>query len=450
MEVNQSAPWSEQQIHIVGVAGAGMSGLAILAAGLGARVTGSDRNPSLYLEAVRAAGVTVNIGAEVGELPAGTQRVVSSTAIPFDDPQREQARALAIPDESRHDLLGAICNQYRVVAVAGAHGKTTTSAMTVVAMQAAGIDVSYLVGGVLANTGKSAHSGSSPWLVIEADESDGSFLRTNPEVAVVTNIEFDVHGSAGFKGEVDLGNAFGEFLSNGQRRLVWEAQQLDNFAQKFAATARYGVKDFRTVNGEIRFLVEIGGTDIALSVRQPGIHTAWNAAAALNAAVAAGANVELAANGLANFAGTGRRFEEIGMTRSGARVVDDYAHHPTEVRHTLQAAKSLKTTRVVAIFQPHLFSRTKKFQKQFGQALAIADQIFVVDIYPAREKQKDFPGLTGLNVARAAASANGGTVTWLPDFSTAAETISAGLRNDDLVLTLGAGNVYEIARSLVS
>lgn len=442
-------PWAGRRLHIIGIAGAGMSALAVLARGLGAEVTGSDRNESRYLAGVREAGIDVSIGHDAANLPDGDDLVVvSSTAIPAENPERAEARRRGLPDRSRHQLLNDVCAQYRVIAVAGAHGKTTTSAMTVHALQGAGEDPSYLVGGILGTTGRNVHCGTSEWLVVEADESDRSFLETQPEIAVVTSVELDHHGTYGSKADLDA--VFREFLSAAPQRIVWDDPSLDALVPPGEeGLVRYGLNPDEvepTADGGVRFAWD--GHDVTL--RQPGIHNAWNATAALAAAARAGADSSAAAAAMATFAGTGRRFELAGTGPHGSTVIDDYAHHPTEVARTIEAARTRGPERVVAVFQPHLYSRTQMLADAFGRALALADLVCVLDVYPARERAEDFPGISGLTIARAAADAGAGrTVVWLPSIATALRDLPGLLRAGDLCLCMGAGDVDAVAHGLV-
>ncbi len=448
-------PWAGRRLHIIGIAGAGMSALAVLARGLGAEVTGSDRGESRYLAGVREAGIDVAIGHDAANLPGDDDLVVvSSTAIPADNPERAEARRRGLPDRSRHQLLHDVCAQYRVIAIAGAHGKTTTSAMTVHALQGAGEDPSYLVGGILGTTGRNVHCGTSEWLVVEADESDRSFLETQPEIAVVTSVELDHHGTYGSKADLDA--VFRDFLADAPQRIVWDDPSLDAVVPDGAdatagagATVRYGLtaEDVApTADGGVRFGWD--GHDVTL--RQPGIHNAWNATAALAAAARTGADPAAAAAAMADFAGTGRRFELAGSGPHGATIIDDYAHHPTEVARTIEAARTRGPQRVVAVFQPHLYSRTQLLADEFGRALALADLVCVLDVYPARERAEDFPGISGLTIARAAADAGAGrTVVWLPAIATALRDLPGLLRAGDLCLCMGAGDVDAVAHGLV-
>ena len=422
-------PWSGRRLHFVGIGGAGMSGLALVAKQLGAEVSGSDRAESSYSTRLRAAGIEPVIGHDAANVPEGAD-VVVSTAIPESNPESARARELGLRVLHRGDLLAEVIGLKRSIAVAGAHGKTTTTGMLAHVLRATGRDPAFVIGGELRAAGTNAAWGEGEWIVAEADESDRSFLKLAPDVAVITNIELDHHTT--YESEADLIAAF------------------DEFAGKAATVIREGAlraDDLVLVAGGSRF--RVGDVDVELRV--PGEHNVLNALAALAAAEAAGVPVAEAAPALASFDGTGRRFEARGVTESGARVFDDYAHHPTEVRATLEAARTLDADRVVAVFQPHLYSRTQHLARQFGHALAIADAAMVVDIYPARERAEDFPGVTGYLVAAAAAeAAHGRPVWWIPSMDEAAGVLAGELRAGDVLLTLGAGNVDSLATRLTT
>jgi UDP-N-acetylmuramate--alanine ligase len=436
--------WQGRRLHFIGLGGAGMSGLAIVARALGAGVTGSDRSETAYLERVRAAGVQPAIGHEAANLPAGPDvEVVVSTAIPAENPERAAARERGLRELHRGELLAEVAAQKRCIAVAGTHGKTTTSSMIAHALLAIGADPAYLIGGELRTTASNAAWGSGDWLVVEADESDRSFLCLAPEIAVVTNVELDHHTTYGSRAEVD--SAFAQFLATAGRQVVWDRPELRALAP--AGAEPFDVRDAELRPDGVRFA--FGGLEVRLAV--PGAHNALNAAAALTAIRAAGQDVAAAAAALATFRGAGRRFEVLGRTATGATVVDDYAHHPTEVAATIAAARTLQPHRVVAVFQPHLYSRTRLLARQFGAALAAADVAAVLDVYPARERAEDFPGVSGLAVAEATADAAGGrSVLWLPGFDDAARALASLLREGDLLLVLGAGNIDALGRRLAT
>jgi UDP-N-acetylmuramate--alanine ligase len=438
-----SADWAGRRLHFVGIGGAGMSGLALVANALGASVTGSDRAAgSPYAGPLRAAGIEPVVGHDAANVPAGAE-VVVSTAIPESNPERAIARERGQRELHRAELLGELTRLRPTIAVTGTHGKTTTSSMLVHALRGCGMDPGYLVGGEVRSTGANAGWGAGEWLVVEADESDRSLLSLAPAIAVLTNAELDHHTTYASRRDVD--DTFRAFLALASRAtVVWDRPELVALAPAAIPLVAFDAAPELTPGGS-RFTLE--GVEVELTV--PGAHNAVNAAAALTAARLAGADVTRAAAALRDFQGAGRRFERLGTTAAGALVVDDYAHHPTEVAATLAAARTLAPRRVIAVFQPHLFSRTAHQATEFGAALAGADEVVVLDVYPARERGEDFPGVTGLLVAEAAADAAGGkTVAWMPAAQQAEEYLRGRLRDGDLVLTLGAGDVDALGRAL--
>jgi UDP-N-acetylmuramate--alanine ligase len=432
--VTSDTPWAGRRLHFVGIGGAGMSGLALVARELGAQVTGSDRAPdSPYL---RQAGFDVAAGHDAAHVPEGAEVVVSSAIAP-DNPERAAAGGREL---HRADLLGEITRLRPTIAVTGTHGKTTTSSMVVHALRGCGLDPSYLVGGEVRSTGSNAGWGTGEWLVVEADESDRSLLKLAPRIAVLTNAELDHHTT--YSSQRDVDDTFRAFLAKADEVVLGDEPDLARFPGTPARP-----EDVVLEPGGSRFTFD----GVAVSLAVPGVHNVRNAATALAACARAGAGLREAAAALADFSGAGRRFERLGTTAAGALVVDDYAHHPTEVRATIAAARTLAPQRVVALFQPHLFSRTAHQYREFGAALAQADLVVVLDIYPARERGEDFPGVTGRLVAAAAADAAGGRrVAWLPAFDAAERFLREELRDGDLLLTLGAGNVDALGRRLLS
>jgi UDP-N-acetylmuramate--alanine ligase len=438
-------PWAGRHLHLVGVAGAGMSGYARVATLLGATVSGSDRADGPALADLRELGVAVHVGHDAGNLPAGgAVEVVFSSAVPADNPERAAARARGLPDRPRADLLAELSALKRTIAVAGAHGKTTTASMAAHALLRCGARPSYLIGGALTTTGRNADWDDGEWLVVEADESDRSMLALHTEIAVVTNVELDHHAT--FASLAEVRAVFRAFLRGAPQAVLWDRP--DVVALREGAPFRaFDVPEPVLEAGGSRFAWR--GHEVRLRV--PGAHNARNAAAALEACALAGADPAAAAAALADFAGARRRFQPLGTTAGGARVVDDYAHHPTEVAATIAAARTLAPRRVVAVFQPHLFSRTQRLAREFGVALAGADVAFVLDVYPARERAEDFPGVSGLLVAEATADAAAGRpVLWLPAFADAEPVLRAVLRDGDLCLVLGAGDVDALGRALIA
>jgi UDP-N-acetylmuramate--alanine ligase len=459
--------FSGRSLHFIGIGGAGMSGLAAVAHSLGARVTGSDQAESPAVFRLRAAGIDVSVGHDAANLPGGAEAVVS-TAIPADNPELAAARAAGASVLHRGELLGELSRMKRTIAVSGAHGKTTTASMAVHALRGAGREPAFLIGGELRSAGTNAAWGPGEWAVIEADESDRSFLELARDVAVITNIELDHHST--YASLADLEDAFAEFAAPAELVVVGPDVELARADIRVAIAEAHAAaggsagghapgpvdgdalcaEQLELLPGGSRF--EVDGVPVELRV--PGRHNVLNALAALAACRAAGLPLADAAAQLDSFDGAGRRFESHGRAPSGALVFDDYAHHPTEVRATLEAARGLAESedrRLVACFQPHLYSRTRALAHGFGDALALADVVVVVDVYQARERAEDFPGVSGLLVAQAAADAAGGRpVWWLPALDSAESMLERELGEHDLLVTLGAGDVDGVARRLTA
>ncbi len=432
--------WSARRLHFVGIGGAGMSGLAIVARELGASVTGSDRARSSYTERLREHGIEPALGHRADNVPAGAE-VVFSTAVPADNPERLAAEGREL---HRSELLAQIAALRRCLAVTGTHGKTTTAAMIVHILRGCGLDPAYVVGGELRDTGVNAGWGRGEWIVVEADESDRSLLALWPEIALLTNAELDHHSTYGSR--LDLEQTLREFMSRAPLgTVVWDRPQLRVLAGERALA--YDAPDTAMSPRGSKF--DWRGIEVSLSV--PGLHNAVNAAGALTASALAGADPARAAAALADFRGARRRFELIGSTEKEIPIYDDYAHHPTEVAATIAAARTLAPARLVAVFQPHLYSRTRALARDFGRALAGADIAVVLGVYPARERAEDFPGVDGHLIAAATADAAGGRlVAWMPSFDDARQFLFATLREGDLCLAMGAGDVDALARSLVA
>ena len=421
-----------------------MSGLALVCARLGAEVTGSDRADSSYMERLRAAGLEPAVGHDAANLPEGAE-VVVSTAIAEDNPELALARRNGTEPIHRGQLLAELCAEKRLIAIAGTHGKTTTTAMTAWALRAIGADPAFFVGGEVPGLGPdgepaNAGWGEGEWVIAEADESDASFLRLRPEVAVITNVEMDHHSRWGSLAE--LHEAFKAFAGPA-RGLVLPG---DGEMGWLAGAA-----------GEVaHFDAEAPGPELKLAV--PGEHNRRNARAALSALQLAGFDLGQAAQALASFRGVNRRLELKG-TRGPVSIYDDYAHHPTEVRAALSALRDQEPSRLLAVFQPHLYSRTKALATAFGAALTLADEVIVLDVYPAREEPVgELAGVSGLQVAQAAAERGGGmTVWWLPTAALAQRALEERLDGDPrlygegtVLVTIGAGDIFRLGEALVT
>lgn len=424
-----------------------MSAYARACAALGASVSGSDRAASTYSEALAADGImTVAIGHSAASIPSGSDvEVVASSAIPADNPELVEARRRGLACRSRAELLGELSALKRTLAIAGTHGKTTTAAMCLHAFRAAGLDPSWLIGAApgpgIANGGWSA----GEWLIVEADESDRSLLSLRVEIAVLTNVELD-HADA-FASLAELRELFRSFLERAPRAAICKRSEL--LALRSGQVLAYAPEQLELHPRGARF--HFGATRVELGV--PGAHNACNAAGALAAAQLAGAELERAAAGLARFQGAARRLQELGESAAGALIFDDYAHHPSEVQATLAAARPLaeeRGGRLIAVFQPHLYSRTRLFARQLGGALAAADVIVCLDVYPARERAADHPGVSGLLVAQGCAqAAPGRPVYWLPRQQEALRVLAGCLRERDVCVVMGAGDSDRLARALV-
>jgi UDP-N-acetylmuramate--alanine ligase len=437
--------WAGRRLHFIGIGGAGMSGLALVCARLGAEVTGSDRADSSYMERLRAAGLDPAVGHDAANLPEGAE-VVVSTAIAEDNPELALARQRGTEPIHRGQLLAELCAEKRLIAIAGTHGKTTTTAMTAWALRAIGADPAFFVGGEVPGLGPDGEAanagwGEGEWVVAEADESDASFLRLRPEVAVITNVEMDHHSRWGSLAE--LHEAFAAFAEPA-RGLVLPAD--DEMAWLDGA------------GGEVvRFDADAPGpADLGLAV--PGEHNRRNARTALAALQLGGFDLGPATEALAGFRGVNRRLELKGR-RGPVSIYDDYAHHPTEVRAALSALREQDPSRLVAVFQPHLYSRTKALAAEFGAALTLADEVVVLDVYPAREQPVGkLAGVSGLQVAQAAAERGGGKpVWWLPTADLAVRALSDRLDETPalfgegtVLVTIGAGDVFRLGEAMVA
>ena len=436
-----------RRLHFIAIGGAGMSALALVARALGAEVTGSDLAESSYLPRLREVGVEPVIGHSPDGVPRGAE-VVRATAVRDDNPELAAAHAAGARVLHRADLLAEIAALGRSIAVSGTHGKTTTAAMVTHALVEAARDPAYLIGGKLRSSGSNAAWGEGGWIVVEADESDRSHLKLTPDVAVVTNAELDHHAT--YRSTAELERAMAAFAARAPVRILWERLALELPLGGRTVTFGIGAGDLSAEDVEhlplgVRFGVD--GVGVELSV--PGRHNVLNALAALAACREAGLELAEAAAALASFRGAGRRFEPRGQTAPGGEVYDDYAHHPTEVRATLEAARTLGARRLVACFQPHLYSRTRHLAREFGAALALADLVVVLEIYPSRERAEDYPGVSGWLVACATADAAGGRpVYWAPRMADAEVLLRREVRAGDALLTLGAGDVDQLADAL--
>jgi UDP-N-acetylmuramate--alanine ligase len=440
MSVAGDHPWAGRRLHFVGIGGAGMSGLALIAYKLGASVTGSDKSTSTYVLPLRALGIEPVIGHAAENVPVGAE-VVYSSAVTADNPERSGAKSLL----HRSQLLAEIARLKRCIAVSGTHGKTTTTGMIAHVLRTCGLDPAYVVGGALQDTGLNADWGTGEWIVIEADESDRSLLNYEPEIAVLTNAELDHHST--YSSRLDLDETFARFTAKAEQAVVWDRPDLLRIARGAREVVSYDAPATQPTPQGTRF--DWRGQHVALAV--PGDHNAVNAAGALTVAVLAGAEPAHAVAAIASFHGARRRLERLGETYGGVPIYDDYAHHPTEVAAAIAGARELGARRLVVVFQPHLYSRTRALARDFGVALAAADLCAVVDVYPARERSEDFPGVSGHLIAAAAADAgHGRQVAWMPGLQDVQRWLESTLRPGDLCLVMGAGNIDSVGRALLT
>ena len=441
--------WVPRRVHVVGVGGAGMSAIAEVLAAMGHGVTGSDLKPSAGLERLEALGVTVTVGHAAANL-GQAELLTRSTAVPDRNPECRAAAEAGIPVLSRADVLTAICAQRSTVAVAGTHGKTTTASMLALVLRQAGVRPSFIIGGDVNEIGTGAAWDSGDLLVVEADESDGTFVRLPRSAAVVTNVEpdhLDHHG-----GYRELLAAFRRFVEETGGPVIVGVDDPDG-AHLVASTDAVGIgtaegADWRITDvGEawegVRFtLTAPDGDRLPLSLPVPGLHNARNAACAAAISRLLGMPSDPIVEGLGNFGGVARRFEHRGSS-GGVEFVDDYAHLPTEVRATIAAASSGSWRRLVAVFQPHRYSRTEALWSDFGNAFEGADRIYVTDVYPAGEAP--LPGVSGQLIVDAVERAFPGTdIHYIQRREELVVALADDLVAGDLCLTMGAGDLTSV------
>jgi UDP-N-acetylmuramate--alanine ligase len=445
-------------IHFVGISGAGMAALAELVLRGGGRVSGSDLDPGVVGESLAANGATVRHGHDPAHIGAAVA-VVATSAVPHDHPELVAARERGIPILKRAQALGALVNDGTVVAIAGTHGKTTTTAMTTAILEQAGLEPTGFIGGRVGAWGTGLHAGGEQLFVVEADEFDRSFLTLQPHVAVVTSIEadhLDTYGSI-----ADIETAFTTFVdavptgglvagciddAGAARLLATRAPELV-MSYGTAADAALRAVDVAPYGRGARFTVTRHSAPLGdFTLGTPGVHNVRNALGALAAALHVGASLDAAVRALTAFRGVARRFQEIGVAHDVV-FIDDYAHHPTEVAATLATARSLYAgRRIVALFQPHLYSRTQDFADAFGQALSHADAAWITDVFAARERP--IPGVSGALIADATRAAGGGEVRFIAELADVEESLRAALRPGDVCVAMGAGNIDRVARRL--
>ncbi|HWR40067.1 MAG TPA: UDP-N-acetylmuramate--L-alanine ligase [Patescibacteria group bacterium] len=447
-----------QKIHFVGIGGAGMSAIAKVMAAQGYQVSGSDISPSDMLNKLQKDGVRIYVGHHRDNLGDDCQAIVVSTAIPETNPEVQAARERSLPVYHRSDVVAYLMESRQGIAVAGAHGKTTTTSMLALVLEKAGVDPTVLIGGELEFLGGNAKLGASSYLVAEADESDGSFVKFSPQMAIVTNIEND---HMDYYHTMDnVLKAFRQFLGklpptgvavlcfdNGHIRDIAENLDRRYISYALGRDADYMAKEIHPQGAFTMFDVyqreQRLGT-VKLSV--PGRHNVSNSLAVIAVGLEMGLEFSKITEGLAVFQGAKRRFQTKGKI-NGVWVVDDYAHHPTEIATTLEAALQTTPKRLICVFQPHRYSRTSLLRQEFGGAFKAADQLVLTDIYPAGEAP--IPGIDGETIKNEVVQQSGQPVTYVQDRNQLARYLADVVEPGDLVITMGAGNIYQAGEQLV-
>jgi UDP-N-acetylmuramate--alanine ligase len=453
------------RVHFVGIGGAGMSGIAAIMLARDVPVSGSDSAASGTLDELAAAGATVWVG-HAAEHVGDADTVVLTSAVRPDNPEVADARGRGLRVLHRSAALASLMIGRQGIAIAGTHGKTTTTSMVTTVLRHSGADPSYVIGGVLAETGKGAADGSGEAFVVEADESDGSFLNFSPVAEIITSIEadhLDNYGSlaaierafAAFAARLPAGGLLVACADDPGARSLAASQSGAPFSvvtygsepaadYRMSGVLSAGMRTSLTVTGAPGTALHEAG-QVRLEIGVPGRHNALNATAVLALAVQLGVPPDDAVAGLARYRGAKRRMELKGEA-DGVQVIDSYGHHPTEVAVDLTAARDVAAGgRVIAIFQPHLFSRTRIFAAEFGAALGLADEVIVLDVYAAREDPE--PGVTGELISRAVP---GGQARFVPDAGQVPELVAGLAKPGDLVLTMGAGDVTALGPKIVA
>jgi UDP-N-acetylmuramate--alanine ligase len=448
-----------QHIHLVGIGGSGMSGIAEVLLTLGYKVTGSDTGYSDSIRRLEEMGGTVHIGHHESHIE-GAQVVVMSSAIAKSNPEIHAARAKVIPVIPRAEMLAELMRLKFGIAIAGAHGKTTTTSMVATVLAQAGLDPTFVVGGKVNAMGTHARLGRSDILIAEADESDGSFLRLSPSLAVVTNMDRE---HLEHYGSMDrLQEAFLEFINKipfyGAAILCaddpWIRGILPRVVKRYLT---FGISDFSGVLTPDLFATDIESKALGVEfrahyrgqkigpfrIRIPGVHNVSNALAAMGVALELDVPVDLIRSGLAAFSGVERRFQIRGE-KNGIMVVDDYGHHPTEIRATLAAARSTWSRRLVVVFQPHRYSRTRDLADEFAKAFEQAEVVYVLDIYAAGEEP--IPGIDGKTLVEKIRGAGHPAVHWVNGDPGLVNRLREDLKEGDVLMTLGAGDVWKVGK----
>lgn len=447
-----------KKFHFIGIGGSGMSAIAKVLLDMGYAVTGSDAQKSAVTVKLEQAGAMVHIGHNYENI-GDTQAIVVSTAIPETNPEVKAAHDKGIPVYHRADMLAFLMSKRQGIAVAGAHGKTTTTSMIALMLEKSGLDPTIVIGGELESIGGSAKLGHGRYLVAEADESDGSFLKLSPQIAVVTNIEND-HMDY-YKTMDNILRTFDQFLNklepvDGLAVLCFDNAYVRNIAAKLGRRyvsyaldheADYTARDIKS-DGPVTVFDVYHHNEPLGTVRicVPGMHNVSNALAAVAVGVEAGLSFTQITEGLSMFQGAKRRFQSKGRV-NGIWVVDDYAHHPTEITTTLLGARQTEPKRLICVFQPHRYTRTKFLCREFGSAFTPADLLILTDIYSAGEQP--IPGVSGESIKDEVERQTNQRVTYIPDKNKIARYLAEIVEPGDLIMTMGAGNIYQTGEELV-
>ena len=446
-DFSQSVPANLGHVHFIGIGGSGMSGIARLLIKSGHKVTGSDVRESGNIDELRKLGAHIAIGHDASNLGDADTVVVTSALWPT-NPEYVLAQEKHLPILHRSQALKYLTTNKKLISIAGAHGKTTSTGMVVTGLRVLGKDPSFVNGGVIAEYGASSASGSSDLFVIEADESDGSFLHYETAIALITNVDpdhLDHYGSLeNFEKEfAKFANGASDFVvissdDPGAVRVtkLVTVEKVITFGENADSVVR--VMNIDASGPQVRFDLQFNNQSYSATLRVPGKHNAINAAGAFSVLVGLGLDPKDSLDAIATFGGTERRFELHGEVR-GIKVYDDFAHHPTEVTAALSAARSVVGDgRLITVFQPHLYSRTRLFAKEFAQALALSDQVVVLDIYAAREDPE--PGVTGALIADAFEDQT--RMHYVPLWDDVPNAVGAIAKAGDFVITMGCGDVY--------
>ena len=421
-----------KKIHIVGIGGIGLSSLAQLLLEQGHEISGCDRSDSIVVENLRKKGIEINIGHGASHVTDDIDEVIYSDALPVDSEERVIAKQKNINSLSYFEALGEIANEYKLIAISGTHGKTTTTAMAIDLMEEANLDPIGVVGSLRAKTKSNFRSGKGEWFVVEADEYMRHFLQFKPNILIITNIDSD-HLDY-YKNIDDIKNAFSELVSKVPENGYIICDTDDSNVKDVITNAKAKIIDYKKY--------------IAPELKVPGEHNRKNASAVMALGSVLSIDEKVTRKALMGFAGTWRRFEYKGETKKGVIVYDDYAHHPKEIEATLQGAREIfPDKKITVVFQPHLFSRTKLLLEDFANALSKADYIVLADIYAAREK--DDGSISSLDLVNKIKEKN--QFVWhVPNFDTITDEINKSVQAGDVIITMGAGDIYKVGERLTS